>query len=78
MAQFATRIRSFPWFQQTLQQTQCLLPMTCSDIREYLGLTVETVSRIFTGLQRKGLIKVNNREVELLEIETLREIIGNS
>ena len=62
----------------SLSPTRFLLPMTRSDIGEYLGLTVETVSRIFTGLQRKGLIDVNNREVELLDIEALRGIIGNS
>ena len=55
--------------------TRFLLPMTRSDIGEYLGLTVETVSRIFTGLQRKGLIEVNNREIELLDIEALRAIV---
>ncbi|HAJ76176.1 MAG TPA: Crp/Fnr family transcriptional regulator [Gammaproteobacteria bacterium] len=60
----------------SLSPSRFLLPMTRSDIGEYLGLTVETVSRIFTALQRKRLIEVNNREIELLEIDTLREIIG--
>ncbi|MDP6653098.1 MAG: fumarate/nitrate reduction transcriptional regulator Fnr [Gammaproteobacteria bacterium] len=60
----------------SLSPSRFLLPMTRSDIGEYLGLTVETVSRIFTALQRKGLIEVNNREIELLDIETLRQIIG--
>ncbi|MBA8916030.1 MULTISPECIES: Crp/Fnr family transcriptional regulator [Methylorubrum] len=32
------------------------LPMTRSDIADYLGLTIETVSRVFTRLRRKGLI----------------------
>ena len=50
--------------------------MTRGDIGEYLGLTVETVSRIFTALQRKKLIEVNNREIELLDIAELRNIIG--
>lgn len=58
--------------------TRFLLPMTRSDIGEYLGLTVETISRIFTGLQRKGLIEVNNREIELLDINALRAIIGTN
>lgn len=62
----------------SLSPTRFLLPMTRSDIGEYLGLTVETVSRIFTALQRKGLIDVNNREVELLDIEALRAIISTS
>ena len=30
--------------------------MTRDDIGEYLGLTVETVSRLFTALQKKGLL----------------------
>ncbi|GMA80083.1 hypothetical protein GCM10025880_65000 [Methylorubrum aminovorans] len=30
--------------------------MTRSDIADYLGLTIETVSRVFTRLRRKGLI----------------------
>jgi CRP/FNR family transcriptional regulator len=51
--------------------------MTRGDIGEYLGLTVETMSRIFTGLQKKELISVDNREIELLDIEALRGIIGS-
>lgn len=62
----------------SLSPTRFLLPMTRSDIGEYLGLTVETVSRIFTGLQRKELISVNNREIELLDIKSLKEIISTS
>lgn len=60
-----------------LSPARFLLPMTRSDIGEYLGLTVETVSRIFTGLQRKGLITVNNREIEIIDIENLRKLIGS-
>ena len=32
------------------------VPMTRSDIADYLGLTIETVSRTFTKLKAKGLI----------------------
>ena len=37
--------------------------MTRGDIGEYLGLTVETVSKLSTALQKKGLISVDNREI---------------
>lgn len=60
----------------SLSPTRFLLPMTRSDIGEYLGLTVETVSRIFTALQKKGLIEVNNREIEITNLEALRAIVG--
>ena len=59
----------------SLSPTRFLLSMTRSDIGEYLGLTVETVSRIFTQLQRKELISAKNREVELKDIDGLRELI---
>lgn len=60
----------------SLSPTRFLLPMTRSDIGEYLGLTVETVSRIFTALQKKDLIEVRNREIELIDIDALRDNIG--
>jgi CRP/FNR family transcriptional regulator len=50
--------------------------MTRGDIGEYLGLTVETVSRLFTVLQKKGLISVDKREIALLEKDELRTIVG--
>ena len=57
--------------------TNFLLPMTRSDIGEYLGLTVETISRIFTALQKKGLITVRNREIEILDLDVLQAIVMN-
>lgn len=60
-----------------LSPSRFLLPMTRGDIGEYLGLTVETVSRIMTSLQRKELISVANREIELLNLAGLRDIISH-
>jgi len=58
-----------------LSPDKFLLHMTRGDIGEYLGLTLETVSRIFTGLQKKELIRVKNKEVEIIDFNKLREII---
>lgn len=60
----------------SLSPVRFLLPMTRSDIGAYLGLTVETVSRIFTALQKKELISVSNREIEIKDIERLRALIA--
>jgi CRP/FNR family transcriptional regulator len=51
------------------------LPMTRSDIADYLGLTIETVSRTFSALRKKGLIELPNTiEVHLVDRDRLEEI----
>ena len=51
------------------------LPMNRSDIADYLGLTIETVSRFFTRLKTQGLIQlVDERRIRLARPEALREI----
>jgi CRP/FNR family transcriptional regulator, anaerobic regulatory protein len=48
------------------------LPMTRTDIGDFLGLTVETVSRTFTKLRVMGLIDLPlSSEVKLLDIDAL-------
>ena len=53
-----------------------LLSMSRQDIGCYLGLAVETVSRTLTRFQDSGVLKVNRREVEILDHPTLRKIAG--
>jgi len=62
----------------SLAPDRFLLHMTRGDIGEYLGLTLETVSRIFTGLQKKGQIKVKSKEIKLLDLDAMRAIVSRS
>jgi CRP/FNR family transcriptional regulator len=54
-----------------------LLPMTRAEIADYLGLTIETISRTFTRLKRDQLIRLDGAaRVQLLDATALREIAG--
>ena len=54
------------------------LPMGRLDMADYLGLTIETVSRTMTSLTRRGLIAAAGRQTLTLRMpNTLREIAGS-
>ncbi|MCP5206079.1 MAG: fumarate/nitrate reduction transcriptional regulator Fnr [Hahellaceae bacterium] len=61
-----------------LSPTHFRLPMPRNDIGNYLGLAVETVSRVFTRFQKTGIISVQGREVTLNDIEILKDMIKRS
>ena len=47
------------------------LSMSRSDIGNYLGLALETVSRLFTRFQNEGLLRVDRKHIELINRERL-------
>lgn len=57
-----------------LSATQFRLPMSRVDIGNYLGLTVETVSRVFSRMQKMDVLRVDNKEIEILDPEGLRSM----
>ncbi|WP_144393662.1 fumarate/nitrate reduction transcriptional regulator Fnr [Pleionea sediminis] len=59
-----------------LSSSQFRLTMTRSDIGNYLGLAVETVSRLFTKFQQNELIDVNDKEVSISDAEALSSLAG--
>ncbi|MDF1635092.1 Crp/Fnr family transcriptional regulator [Mycoplana sp. MJR14] len=53
------------------------LPLSRADIADFLGLTIETVSRQFTKLRKEGVISIeNNRHVTVPDIERLQQFAG--
>ncbi len=56
--------------------TEFVLSMPRQDIANYLGLAVETVSRLFAQYQESGIIKVDRRRISILKLQRLREIVG--
>jgi CRP/FNR family transcriptional regulator len=61
-----------------LSSTHFRLPMSRVDIGNYLGLTVETVSRVFSRMQKLEVLRVDNKEIELLDMQGIRNIANIS
>ncbi|MCB1668405.1 MAG: fumarate/nitrate reduction transcriptional regulator Fnr [Pseudomonadales bacterium] len=57
-----------------LSPTHFLLPMSRSDIGNYLGLTLETVSRVFSRLQKSDILRVDKKEIEILNMDALKAL----
>ncbi len=56
------------------QNNPISLPMTRQDIADYLGLTIETVSREFSNLKSSNLIKViSSKQIYLPNIDALKD-----
>ncbi len=48
------------------------LPMSRSDIGNYLGLTIETVSRVFSRLHKTGIIQLDKKHVVIRDMASLQ------
>ncbi len=55
--------------------SEFVLRMTREEIGSYLGLKLETVSRLLSRFQREGLLQVQGRVVKLLDLITLRQLV---
>jgi CRP/FNR family transcriptional regulator len=56
--------------------TEFILRMTREEIGSYLGLKLETVSRVFSKFQEEGFIAVQQKNVRILDPKRLRETVG--
>jgi CRP/FNR family transcriptional regulator len=57
-----------------LSATEFNLPMSRQDIGNYLGLAIETVSRLFAHFQEQNLLRVSRRQITLVDIARLQEM----
>ncbi len=52
------------------------LSMSRADIANHLGLTQETISRLFTLFRKQGLLEIHTRELHLLNLDSLHRMAG--
>lgn len=59
-----------------LSATDFYLSMSRHEIGNYLGLAVETVSRLFTRFQDDGLMRVDRKHIELFDLDGLESLVN--
>lgn len=62
--------------QRGYSRAEFVLRMTRAEIGSYLGLKLETVSRVLSRFSHDGLIDVNQKHVRILNAEGLRAIVS--
>lgn len=54
------------------------LPMSRSDIADFLGLTIETVSRVFTAMRKDRLLSLPDKHsVQIIDLDALKDEAGD-
>lgn len=51
--------------------------MTRGDIGNYLGLTVETISRLLGRFQKSDILSVKGKYITIQDIDALANLAGN-
>lgn len=54
------------------------LRMTREEIGSFLGLKLETVSRIFSRFQEEGLISVQQKHIRIIDTDRLKQMLGQA
>ncbi len=57
--------------------TSFMLPMSRHDIAGFLGIAVETVSRLFKSFQEKGIVIINRKQVDIINLDKLNNMVAN-
>tara|TARA_R110000868_G_scaffold107315_7_gene293653 strand:- start:350 stop:1006 length:657 start_codon:yes stop_codon:yes gene_type:complete len=63
---------------RNLSSTTFILPMSRTDLGNFLGLTIETVSRSFARLQKNNLVNVDKKEITIKDIAALQHLAKGS
>ena len=62
--------------QRGYSRSELPLRMTRRELGSYLGLTLETVSRLFSRFRGQGVVEVRHKHVRLLDVARLKAIVN--
>lgn len=64
--------------QRNFSETEFNLSMSRKDIGNYLGLTIETISRTFSRFQSEGILSTQRKYVNIHQLDALKQLAGLS
>src|SRR5512143_648956 len=64
--------------QRGFSPTELTLSMSRNDIANYLGMVVETVSRLFTRFQEEGILHVDRKQVRIIAPDLLNTVASSA
>ncbi len=73
LVNLSTRLKA-----RSFSETEFNLTMSRKDIGNYLGLTIETISRTFSRFQSEGLLSTQRKYVNIHRLDDLKELAGIS
>ena len=62
--------------ERNLSGSEFMLSMTRTDIANYLGMAIETVSRVFASFQQRNIISVKLRYLSILDFAALNSCVA--
>jgi len=73
LVNLSTRLKA-----RNFSETEFNLSMSRKDIGNYLGLTIETISRTFSRFQSEGILSTQRKYVNIHKLDTLKSMAGLS
>lgn len=68
---------SYSLYQRKMSKMEIKLSMTRYEIGNYISLTVETISRLLTKFQERGIIKVHGRFISITDLDALKSVLSS-